>query len=270
MIPISSAMTRMRAGMADPSPPTQYNGPPPRPADGRRSRIAPTLAVIVVTPLLIGLGLWQLDRARQKRELIAAFEQGGGPAVSLDEALAGGLDAALYRHVRLEGRYIADRQFLLDGQIIAEGEIGYDVLTPLVLSGDRGIVLVDRGFIPQDASRKPLTDITVADIERPVQGRIGRLPRAFRLGPGGESGAQEWPRVMLYPERAELEAALGRPLLEPIVLLDGDQPDGYARKWRVTEMTPERHVAYALQWFAFAATLVVIYVSLMLRSRARH
>jgi surfeit locus 1 family protein len=261
----------MRAGMADPSFPTQYNGRPPPAADGRRSRVLPTLAVILVTPLFIGLGLWQLDRARQKRELITAFEQGGGAAVSLEEALAGGLDAALYRHVRLEGRYLPDRQFLLDGQIISEGEIGYDVLTPLVLPGDRGIVLVDRGFIRQDASRNPVTDVAVADTDRAVQGRIGRLPRALRLGPASESASQDWPRVMLYPERAELEAALGRPLLEPIVLLDADEPDGYVRKWRVTEMSPERHVAYALQWFAFAATLVVIYVSLMLRSRsARH
>jgi surfeit locus 1 family protein len=227
----------------------------------------PTLAVILVTPLLIGLGFWQLDRARQKRELIAAFEQGGGPAVSLDEALAGGLDAALYRHVWLEGRYLADRQFLLDGQIIAEGEIGYGVLTPLVLADGRGTVLVDRGFVAQDASRKPLRDIAVADTERRVQGRIARLPRAFKLGPASESASPDWPRVMLYPERAELEAALGRPLLEPMVLLDADEPDGYVREWRVTEMSPERHVAYALQWFAFAATLVVIYVSLMLRSR---
>ena len=39
-------------------------------------RIAPTLVVLLVTPLLIGLGLWQLDRARQKRELIAAYTSG--------------------------------------------------------------------------------------------------------------------------------------------------------------------------------------------------
>jgi surfeit locus 1 family protein len=72
---------------------------------------------------------------------------------------------------------------------------------------------------------------------------------------------------MLYPDRAELEAALARPVLEPIVLLEPDEPDGYVRKWRVTEMSPERHVAYALQWFAFAATLVIICALLLFRRR---
>ena len=55
----------------------QYNVGAPAGADARRS-IFPTLAVVVLTPALIGLGFWQLDRARQKRELIDAFEQGGG------------------------------------------------------------------------------------------------------------------------------------------------------------------------------------------------
>jgi len=229
--------------------------------------VLPTLAVVVLTPVLIGLGFWQLDRARQKRELIDAFEHGGGAAQTLDEALARGLDGSRYQRVHVEGHYEGARQFLLDGQIIGEGEIGFDVLTPFVLGDGRGTILVNRGFVPQDADRKPRVDIGVNDAERRVQGRVARLPRAgIKLGPASESSSQAWPRVMLYPERGELEAALGAPLLEPILWLDEGEPDGYARHWQVTDMTPERHVAYALQWFAFAATLVVIWFIL----RRRH
>src|SRR5262245_40650445 len=143
MIPISSVITRMRASMSEPSAgPPQYNVEPQPPADGLRRRVLPILAVIVLTPLLIGLGLWQLDRAQQKRDLIAAFEQGGGPALRLDDALARGADAALYQRVYLDGSYLGTNQFLLDAQTIGEGKIGFDVLTPFVLSGGRGIVLV--------------------------------------------------------------------------------------------------------------------------------
>ena len=220
----------------------------------------PVLTVIVLTPVFVALGFWQLDRARQKRELIAAFERGGGPVLSLDEVLADGTDAALYRHVAVDGHYVGSTQFLLDGQIQGDGQIGYDVLTPFVLDHDRGTLLVNRGFVSQDANRKPLVDMQVAGDERRVHGRIARLPRAgFKLGPASESASPQWPRVMLYPDRAELEAALGAPVLEPILWLDADEPDGYLRQWRVTDMTPERHIAYALQWFAFAATLVVLY-----------
>ncbi|MGD2032747.1 MAG: SURF1 family protein, partial [Gammaproteobacteria bacterium] len=47
-----------------------------------------------------------------------------------------------------------------------------------------------------------------------------------------------------------------------IVLLDASAEDGYLRNWAPTEFGPERHYGYALQWFALAATLVIIYVVL--------
>ena len=223
----------------------------------------------MLTPLFIALGVWQLQRAGEKRALIAAFEQGErAPAQPLDEVLAGGVDAARYRHVYAEGRYLGDRQFLLDARV-EDGRPGYDVLTPLALANGAGTIIVDRGFVPQDVSnRRPATPIDVESGERRVNGRVAGLPRAgFRLGPAGEGGGNDWPRVMLYPERAELEAALGQALLDPILLLDPDDPDGYVRDWRVGDMPPARHIAYALQWFAFAATLWIIYF--VLRRRAR-
>lgn len=263
-------MTKTRASMSESSPgPSQYNVGGSNAADPRGRRAFPLLLVIILTPIMVGLGFWQLDRARQKRELIDAFEHGGGEAQSLDAALARGLEAALYQRVYLDGHYIGGQQFLLDGQIVGEGQIGYDVLTPFVLDDGRGTLLVDRGFIPQDANRRPLADIAVAGAGRRVQGRIGHLPRAgLRLGPASESTSPEWPRVMLYPERPELEAALGGPLLEPILLLDAGQPDGFEPHWQVTDITPQRHIAYALQWFAFAVTLVVLYLITRKRGRA--
>ena len=223
----------------------------------------------MLTPLFIALGVWQLRRADEKRALIAAFEEGTrAPPQPLGEALAAGLDAARYRHVHAEGHYLGDRQFLLDARV-DDGRPGYDVLTPLALANGAGTILIDRGFVPQDVSnRRPAAPIDVEGAERRVQGRVAPLPRAgFRLGPAGEGGENGWPRVMLYPERAELEAALGQPVVEPILLLDPDDPDGYVRNWRLSDMPPARHIAYALQWFAFAATLVIIYF--VLRRRAR-
>jgi surfeit locus 1 family protein len=254
--------------------PDSSSGPPQysdaaRGEGRRRGRLLPALAVLVLTPLFIALGVWQLQRADEKRALIAAFEEGErAPAQPVEEVLDGGFDAARYRHVYAEGRYVGDRQFLLAARV-EDGRPGYDVLTPLALANGAGTILVDRGFVPQDVSnRRPAAPVDVDSAERRVEGRVAGLPRAgFRLGAAGEGGADAWPRVMLYPERAELEAALGRPLLEPMLLLDPDEPDGYVRNWRVSDMPPARHIAYALQWFAFAATLVVIYF--VLRSRAR-
>jgi surfeit locus 1 family protein len=45
-----------------------------------------------------------------------------------------------------------------------------------------------------------------------------------------------------------------------LVLLDADQPDGYVRIWAPPGFPPMRHTAYAVQWFALALALFVIYL----------
>ena len=60
--------------------------------------------------------------------------------------------------------------------------------------------------------------------------------------------------------------------LTPRVLrLDPDLPMGYARDLEVLANTlpPERHLGYAVQWFALSAAVLVIALLLTLRARRR-
>jgi len=45
-----------------------------------------------------------------------------------------------------------------------------------------------------------------------------------------------------------------------VILLDPKEPDGYARNWEAPGFPPMRHIGYAVQWFALAAALLVIYI----------
>ena len=58
-----------------------------------------------------------------------------------------------------------------------------------------------------------------------------------------------------------------KPVESRILLLDASSPDGYQRNWRPSVgFPPERHLGYAIQWFALAVTLIVIFVALSLES----
>jgi cytochrome oxidase assembly protein ShyY1 len=77
-----------------------------------------------------------------------------------------------------------------------------------------------------------------------------------------------WPRVMNYPEHADLERVLDRPLGQRIVRLDPAQPDGYERTFAMRpDFGPNRHIAYAVQWFALAVAMLVIYVLVNLKRK---
>jgi surfeit locus 1 family protein len=209
--------------------------------------------------LFVVLGNWQLGRAAEKRDLDEEFAR-AEPALPLPPA---SIDVPRYQRVIASGSYDSDHQFLLDNMGEA-GVAGVHVLTPLLLS-DGNAVLVDRGWVPFGASRDALPDVAVAGTSRTVAGRMDRLPRpSIRLeAPATES----WPRMTSFPEMNELASQLGRDLHPQLILLDPREPDGYVRNWRVPGTTSIRHLGYAIQWFAFAATAVAIWFALGLRRR---
>jgi surfeit locus 1 family protein len=54
-------------------------------------------------------------------------------------------------------------------------------------------------------------------------------------------------------------------LEQRIVLLDPEVPNGYVREWSPPGMPPSRHFSYAIQWWGFAAVLLVLYFGLNFR-----
>ena len=227
----------------------------------RRSRFAPRLVPTILAAaalvLFSALGAWQLGRADEKRAMQRNFTA-GGPAIEWQRLPA---DAPRFQRVRLRGHYDPGHQFLLDN-MSHESVAGVHVLTPLLLdSGDA--VLVNRGWLPFGATRQDLPEVEVDGEKRTVVGRIDELPRPGIWLKGPETAG--WPRLVQYPGMAELSDALGRELAPRQVLLDPGVPDGYVRDWVVPGTTPDRHLGYAVQWFALAALAAAIWFALSFR-----
>jgi len=228
-------------------------------------RLWSTLLTLALLALFVSLGRWQLARADQKRMLFAEFAAGSDATVALSSASPERLGR--YQHVRAAGRFDSGHQVLLDNMTHNE-DAGFRALTPFILVDGR-TVLVDRGWFALGRSRTDWPSLEIAGGEREIRGRIDELPvPGIRIaGPATEATPTAWPRLMNYPERAELEAALGVRLYPHIVLLDPDQADGFLRDWAPPGFPPIRHIGYAVQWFAMALTLVFLYVILNLHKK---
>lgn len=224
-----------------------------------RPSIFATLLTLTGCAAFVALGLWQLGRADEKRVLATRYEAGAATTVDLDARNAATL--ARYQRVRLRGRFDNLHQILLDNMPSQHGRPGYRVITPLALEGG-GWILVDRGWLASGATRNDVPAVDVGSDERTLTGRLDEVPRpGLTLETSPIDAAAAWPRVMNYPSHAEIERALGRRLLDGLVLLDPDQADGYERSSTVRlPFGAERHIAYAVQWFAFAVAAVVIYM----------
>jgi surfeit locus 1 family protein len=224
-----------------------------------------TLLTLLLIALLLRLGVWQLHRADEKRALYDSFAAGSDATVPIDLASP---RPRRYQHVEAAGHYDETRQILIDNMVEA-GRAGYFVITPFALTGG-GWLLVNRGWVPLGASRSERPAVGVAGDARRVHGRADNMPSpGIRMGTPAAL-APPYPVVAAFPSRADIAQLLHESSWSAtdLLLLDPAEPDGFVRHWSAPGFPPIRHIAYAVQWFALALTLLVIYVVTNLRRSA--
>ena len=227
---------------------------------GKR-RFAPswsmTLLTVALCMVFVRLGLWQWDRGVHRQAQWDAFARGADAPLLLGTQSLRSL--VRFKRVAVGGRWDAAHQFLLDNRSHG-GLPGYEVLTPLQLTDGR-LLLVDRGWVPFTGSRARLPDIALDDRGAIVlSGRLDNLPvGGLALGHAAPAHDARWPKVTSFPTFAELAAALGHPVEPWMLLLDPAGGDGYVRDWQPPGLPPLRHFSYAIQWWGFAVTLLVIW-----------
>jgi surfeit locus 1 family protein len=227
------------------------------------SVFATALAVAGIA-LFMRLGFWQLHRAEEKQALLTQYSVGAQSTMELSATSVSSLPT--FQHVYTRGHFDPAHQLLLDNMPSQHGQAGYRVVTPFELE-QGGWILVDRGWIQMGATRQALPDVSVGSELRNIAGRFDALPRAgIDLANPAVDRSAPWPRVMSFPQHDPVEGALGHRLLPGLILLDADQPNGYERVWQAHfSFGPERHIAYAVQWFAFAVAAAIVYVIVSLR-----
>lgn len=211
------------------------------------------LGATVVFVTLVGLGTWQVQRRAWKLDLIARTDarvhappvEAPGPA---SWAAIGPQDA--YRHVRLSGQFLNDRETLV--QAVTDDGAGFWVLTPL-RRPDGTLVLVNRGFVP--GSRKDPATREAGQLSGPVQ--VTGLLRLTE--PGGAFLRANDPAAERWYSRdvAAIAAARGLADVAPY-FVDADatpNPGGLPIGGLTVVSFPNNHLVYAITWYGLAAML---------------
>jgi surfeit locus 1 family protein len=220
-----------------------------------------TALALAALAVLIGLGVWQLERLQWKEGLIAEIEaRSKGAPITLAEAIAvarQGRDPSYYR-VRVEGRFDHGKERYLFSQSLSDGTPGWHVVTPLE-TVDGNIVLVDRGFVP-DTLKDPSSRAS-GEVEGPVTVTgIARSPEIQgSFVPDNELQANRWfwrdlgaMARSMFPEGT---------VVAPFFLEaeKSDVPGGWPEGGQTRLELPNNHLQYAITWFLLALCLVVIY-----------
>ena len=216
-----------------------------------------TLLLAALAIIFLMLARWQLDRAGEKLERERAF-QAAGTRTSLSDTLN------TFTRVELYGELDRERHFLLDNRVHL-GRPGVHVLTPF--RTDSGTVLVNRGWLPL-MDRRELPAVPTETGPLTLRGHLQPFPAAgVQLGEADRLVTDRWPQLVTYPNQdafgAALEVDKSGGLSTWLLYLDADSPAGFeGRDWKPYTMGPDKHRAYALQWFALAVTAVGAWIAL--------
>jgi surfeit locus 1 family protein len=211
-------------------------------------------------PLLLGLGIWQLQRAEFKQQQQGQWQQQASE-LAWPQLVKQGLDAG--RPVQLNGSY-GDTTWLLDNRT-RDGMAGYEVLTVFYpLEGPA--LVINRGWIIAPRIREQLPETPVIQGRVEISGRLADFPQPPVLA--SVQAGSGWPRrVQSLPPEVAQDVVPELPGL--ILRLAGqNQPGALRADWAPDRMATATHYGYATQWFALALMLTILTVVASYRKAA--
>lgn len=197
-------------------------------------------------------GVWQLHRYDYKKNLLTLYQSHFTAQPKLFTEIVNSNEDLQFQSVRVQGEYVNALMMLIQNRYY-QGKIGFEVLTPLRIQGEKKLLLIDRGWTNQ-----PDTIAAVKDVQL-ILGRIKLLNEwQFTLGKN-ILAPNASPLVMQKIDIQELSNLTHQAYFPYILRLDAAQPHGFVRDWIVTTVLPQRHMGYAVQWFALAMVLFIAY-----------
>lgn len=209
-----------------------------------------TLLSLAFLPLLIALGVWQYNKGIAKSRLQESWLSQQGltalPVERLDQ-----LSDINYRRIRLEGRFDVSRYWVLENQVL-DGQVGVNIIMPFrISSGER--ILVNRGWVDADYEHgASITDETLS-----VTGTL-KQPSDSVLINEADNPFHKWPHRLLEIDIKQMNSHYGDAFYPRVLLLDADSQAALQVHWQALSLSPERHRAYALQWWLMALALVIL------------
>ena len=225
-----------------------------------------TLALLAMAGFAT-LGFWQYGRMQEKEALLARASQ------AFDERAPKPLDSKIEGIAWVEGEGRIDaRTLLLDNQL-REGRPGVRMYC-IALVGERTHRLVDFGWLPLGGDRT-LPAATCPAGPMHLRGLLAPPPSiGLRMGEALQQVDGRWLMTRIDPAAIAAALRIDAPPSQ-VLRLDPKLPVGHARDLDLLPNTlpPERHLGYAVQWWALA--LAVLATALVLtirshRSKSRH
>lgn len=217
------------------------------------------VVTVLVFSALVKLGFWQNSRALDKEQRLAKIERlNDQKPISLEQILTLAENNSITEindfPIYIEAAFDKKQVFLLDNQV-SKGRLGYRAYQVAVT--DKHAVLVNLGWVQGSINRQELPNIEALAGKYQFKGHV-RLIEVGVLLQEQVFSQGTWPLRVQQIELDKFSTLIGRQLLPFVVYLDKNEQLGFEKNWQPIVMPPEKHRAYAFQWFSLALAWLLL------------
>ncbi len=219
-------------------------------------RSGSALLAVLVCSFLIWLGLWQLDRAVYKQERLNRIsELKTGKRINISDlpALA---DERQDLPISMTGKIVQGQNWYIENMIV-DGVLGVDLIVLFELADSGKFVFINLGWQPVNLQRQPMVEhVFITSEQISIEGMVRNYDENRFMS--DELVNASWGSSFQQLNPKKLANSLNVESFDFVILINSEQELAHKTHWQAVVMSPEKHRAYAVQWFLLAGCFFIL------------
>ena len=207
---------------------------------------------IIFVPITISLGMWQIERANEKKLIIANYDK---LLVSAPIALQKNQMLNNWQPIETTGTY--EDTIVYEDNAINNGKAGFKVYH-LFRNDDGTFIFIHRGFIERNLIKNNLPEVEIPTEKKSIYGTtLFKQNNTFvkNIEESDSRIIQEFNASLLIDKYPMLKDKYLYPFLFNLDIRDVNK---YQPIEKPVNMTASKHIGYAIQWFGLCAALIIL------------
>ena len=207
---------------------------------------------IIFVPITISLGIWQIERANEKKLIIANYDK---LLVSAPIALQKNQMLNNWQPIETTGTY--EDTIVYEDNAINNGKAGFKVYH-LFRNDDGTFIFIHRGFIERNLIKNNLPEVEIPTEKKSIYGTtLFKQNNTFvkNIEESDSRIIQEFNASLLIDKYPMLKDKYLHPFLFNLDIRDVNK---YQPIEKPVNMTASKHTGYAIQWFGLCAALIIL------------
>ena len=207
---------------------------------------------IIFVPITISLGMWQIERANEKKLIIANYDK---LLVSAPIALQKNQMLNNWQPIETTGTY--QDTIVYEDNAINNGKAGFKVYH-LFRNDDGTFIFIHRGFIERNLIKNNLPEVEIPTEKKSIYGTtLFKQNNTFvkNIEESDSRIIQEFNASLLIDKYPMLKDKYLHPFLFNLDIRDVNK---YQPIEKPVNMTASKHIGYAIQWFGLCAALIIL------------